>query len=89
MKFKLLSERDMKAMDALKEFHGGAAKINETIAFKAKLENRKAILAEKGGDWLKLVEEAEELVKKFPKLTKLIMHLELQEARFLVFKVQK
>ncbi|MDA3885462.1 MAG: hypothetical protein PF638_07720 [Candidatus Delongbacteria bacterium] len=68
MKFKLLSERDMKAMDALKEFHGGAAKINETIAFKAKLENRKAILAEKGGDWLKLVEEAEELVKKFPKL---------------------
>lgn len=68
MKYKLLSERDMKAMDALKEFHGGATKINETIAFKKKLENRKAILAEKGGDWLKLVEEAEELVKKFPKL---------------------
>jgi hypothetical protein len=69
MKFNLLSERDMKAMDALKAFHGGAQKINETIEFKSKLENRKAILAEKGGGWLNLVSEAEELVKKFPKLS--------------------
>ena len=44
MKYQLLSERDMKAMDALKKFHGGAKKINDTIAFMKKFENRKKAL---------------------------------------------
>ena len=67
MKFNLLSERDMKAMDALKALHGGAAKINETIEFRSKLENRKVILAEKGHGYSEMIADAEELVKKFPK----------------------
>ncbi|MCD4828399.1 MAG: hypothetical protein K8R90_03090 [Candidatus Cloacimonetes bacterium] len=66
MKFDLLSKSDMQAMDALKEYHGGAAKIVATIAEMRKYETRKRILQEKGfGDML---ESAEALVKKFPKV---------------------
>ena len=31
MKYKLLSDSDIKAIDALKEFYGGADEINQTI----------------------------------------------------------
>jgi hypothetical protein len=65
MHYKLLSDADMKAMDALKEFYGGAKEISETIWKMRDFETRKKILAEKG--FGKMIEEAEELVKKFAK----------------------
>ncbi len=65
MFFKLLSNSDMKAIDALKEHHGGAKEINETIRKMRNFETRKKILAEKG--YGKMIEEAEELIKKFAK----------------------
>jgi len=66
MKYKLLSNCDLKAIDALKEFHGGAQKISETITEMRKLETRKAILQKKG--FGNMIDDAEELVKKFPKV---------------------
>ncbi len=67
MKYGLLSKGDLKAIDALQEFHGGAAKITKTIEAMRNFENRKKILSEKGfGD---MIAEAEVLVKKFPKVT--------------------
>ncbi|MCF7911480.1 MAG: hypothetical protein K9M99_03050 [Candidatus Cloacimonetes bacterium] len=70
MKYKLLSNCDLKAIDALKEFHGGAAKIGSTIKEMRKFETRKRILAEKGfGD---MIADAEVLVKRFPKVTDFI-----------------
>ena len=66
MYFEFLSKEDKKAIDALKEFHGGAKKISETITEMRKYETRKRILAEKGfGD---MIVDAEQLVKKFPKI---------------------
>ncbi len=65
MKFKLLSNSDLQAIDALKEFHGGAQKISETIKSMRVFETRKKILSEKG--FGQMIEEAEELVKKFAK----------------------
>jgi len=67
MHFNLLSKEDMRAMDALKKHHGGAEKINETIAKMRVYETRKKILAKKG--FGEMLEDAEKLVKKFPKLT--------------------
>ncbi len=67
MHYKLLSDADMKAMDALKEFHGGAKEISETIRKMRDFETRKKILVEKG--YGKMIEEAKQLVKKFPKVT--------------------
>ena len=66
MKFKLLSDGDMKAIDALKEHHGGAKKIDKTIQEMRDFEARKKILAEKG--YGEMIVEAQELVKKFPKV---------------------
>ncbi|MCF7920432.1 MAG: hypothetical protein K9N06_11030 [Candidatus Cloacimonetes bacterium] len=66
MKYSLLSNCDLKAIDALKEFHGGAKKITNTITEMRKLETRKAILKDKGfGD---MIADAEALVKQFPKV---------------------
>ena len=67
MEFKLLSDSDMKVMDALKEYHGGAKEIINTIKKMHDFETRKKILAEKG--YGKMIEEAEELVKKFAKVS--------------------
>ncbi|MCK5809275.1 hypothetical protein KAH37_09845 [bacterium] len=67
MKFQLLSEAEKRAIDALKEHHGGAKKINEMIAHKRKYETRKQILEEKG--FGEMIRDAEELIKKFPKVT--------------------
>lgn len=66
MKYELLSARDKKAMDALKKFHGGAKKINDTIAHNKKFETRKKVLKEKG--YGEMIADAEKLIKKFPKL---------------------
>ena len=66
MYFEFLSKDDKRAIDALKAFHGGAKKISETITEMRKYETRKRILNEKGfGD---MIADAEELVKKFPKV---------------------
>jgi len=66
MHFKLLSMDDQKAIDALKAFHGGASEIMKTMNQMRNYETRKKILAEKG--FGKMIEQAEQLVKKFGKL---------------------
>jgi hypothetical protein len=67
MHYKLLSDADMKAIDALKNYHGGAKEIVDVIAKMRVYETRKNILENKGfGDMLN---SAENLVKKFPKVT--------------------
>lgn len=66
MKYHLLSNSEMKAIDALKEYFGGAKKISETIENMRKYEIRKRILKEKG--YGEMIEDAERLVKKFPKV---------------------
>ncbi|MEA3475508.1 MAG: hypothetical protein U9R23_03560 [Candidatus Cloacimonadota bacterium] len=64
--FNLLSNGDEKAIDSLKEYHGGAKSIIETIKKMRNFEIRKKILAEKG--YGKMIEEADEFVKKFVKV---------------------
>ncbi len=66
MKYDLLSSDEMKAIDKLKEFHGGAKKISETIKEMRKYETRKRILEEKG--FGEMIKDAEKLVKQFPKI---------------------
>ena len=66
MKYHLLSDSDLQAIDALKENFGGAKKINETIENMRKYETRKRILEEKG--YGEMIEDAEKLVKKFAKV---------------------
>jgi hypothetical protein len=66
MKFKLLSDSDMKAMDSLRESHGGARGIAETVEKMRDFETRKKILAETQYD--AMIEEAQELVKEFSKV---------------------
>jgi hypothetical protein len=70
MKYKLLSNCDLKAIDALMEFHGGADKINSTISEMRKYETRKRELQAKG--FGEMLADAEALVKKFPKVTDFI-----------------
>ncbi len=66
MRYPLLSDADMKAIDALKEHHGGAEKIVSTIRKMRDFETRKRILAEKG--FGKMIEEAEAYAKEFPQV---------------------
>ena len=47
MYYKFLSDADMKALDALKEYHGGAKKIVSIIDEMRKFETRKQILKKK------------------------------------------
>ena len=65
MKYKLLSNYDLKAIDSLIEFHGGREHINRTIAKMRDFETRKKILSDKG--YGPMIADAESLVKKFPK----------------------
>lgn len=67
MKYKLLSDADIKAIDALVDFHGGAQTINSIMLERRNLETRKRILAEKG--FGEMISDAEQLVKRFPKVT--------------------
>jgi len=63
MVYKLLSKEDLKAIDALKAYHGGAAEIMKTMNEMRSFEARKKVLAEKGfGD---MISQAEQLVKQF------------------------
>ena len=48
MKYPLLSSDDFKAIDALKEFHGGAQTISDTLRERRRSKTRKRILEEKG-----------------------------------------
>ncbi len=66
MRFKLLSDSDMKALDALKESHGGAQGIAETIEKMRDFETRKKAFAET--EYGQMIEEAEELVTRFAKV---------------------
>ena len=66
MHFKLLSDKDLKAMDALLDSYGGPTEISEKIESMRDYETRKRIAAEKGyGD---ILEKAEEYVKGFAKV---------------------
>jgi len=75
MKYKLLSNPDLKAIDSLMEFHGGAEHINSTIAKMRDYETRKKILADKG--YGPMIDDAESLVKKFPKFPELEKRLKV------------
>lgn len=66
MHFKLLSDQDMTAVDNLKKHHGGAQEISKTIDTMREFETRKKICEEKG--FCKMIREAEEWVKQFPKI---------------------
>ncbi|MCK5132513.1 MAG: hypothetical protein KAR40_10240 [Candidatus Sabulitectum sp.] len=66
MKYPLLSDADMKAMDALKKHHGGAERIVKTITEMRNFETRKRILAEKG--FGKMIEDAEAYALNFPQV---------------------
>lgn len=66
MHFKLLSDKDLKAMDALIDSYGGAKEISRKIESTRDYQTRKKMAADKGyGDML---ERAEEYVKKFAKV---------------------
>lgn len=66
MHFKLLSDKDMKAIDGLIESYGGAAAINQKIEDMRQYETRKKIAGEKGfGDMLG---KAEKYAQDFPKV---------------------
>jgi len=65
MKFKLLSDTDCAAIDALKSHYGGATTINTAIAEKRTFETRKKILADKG--FADMIADAESLVQNFSK----------------------
>jgi hypothetical protein len=66
MRYPLLSRGCREAIDALKDFHGGAQHISDTLRERRRLETRKKILEEKGfGD---MIADAERLVKLFPKI---------------------
>jgi hypothetical protein len=66
MHFKLLSDRDLKAMDALLESYGGAKEISQKIDLMRNYNTRKMIAEGKGfGDLLK---KSEKYVQKFAKV---------------------
>jgi hypothetical protein len=66
MFFKLLSDRDLKAMDALLDSYGGPRSIAEKIDEMRGYEKRKQTLENKG--YGQMLEDAEEQTKKFPKV---------------------
>lgn len=66
MHFKLLSDKDLKAMDALLDSYGGAKEISEKIESMRDYETRKRIAGEK--EYGEMLEKAEEYVKNFPKV---------------------
>ena len=66
MHFKLLSDKDLKAMDALLESYGGAKEISQKIESMREYDNRKKIAEDKGfGDML---EKTEGYIKNFAKV---------------------
>lgn len=79
MHFKLLSDKDTKAMDALIDSYGGAGEISRTIEEKRAYAIRKKIAAETGfGETLA---EAEEYSKRFAKVEDFIRENKIQFAK--------
>lgn len=66
MHFKLLSNKDLKAMDALIDSYGGAKEISKKIESMGNYETRKRIVGEKG--FGEMLEKAEEYAKNFAKV---------------------
>ena len=66
MHFKLLSDKDLKAMDALLDSYGGAKEISEKIDSMRDYETRKRIAGEKG--YGEMLEKADEYSKNFAKV---------------------
>jgi len=66
MHFKLLSDKDLKAMDALLDSYGGAKEISEKIESMRDYETRKRIAGEKG--YGEMLEKAEGYIKNFAKV---------------------
>ncbi len=78
MHFKLLSDKDLKAMDALLESYGGAKEISEKITLMREFNTRKMVAEGKGfGDMLV---KAEGYVQKFAKVEEF---LEANEISFI------
>lgn len=70
MHFKLFSDKDLKAMDALLESYGGAKEISKQISARRDYETRKRVAAEKGfGDMLS---QAEKYAADFARVTDFI-----------------
>lgn len=66
MHYKLLSDRDLKAMDSLIDSYGGPKEISKKIESKKDYETRKKIAGEKG--YGEMLQKAEEYVKNFAKV---------------------
>ncbi|OGD33368.1 MAG: hypothetical protein A2V45_09340 [Candidatus Aminicenantes bacterium RBG_19FT_COMBO_58_17] len=66
MHFKLLSPKDLKAMEALRNSYGGGKEISSQIESLRDYQIRKKIAAEKG--WGEMLEKAEAYTKRFAKL---------------------
>ncbi|MCK4226374.1 hypothetical protein KAX29_05750, partial [candidate division WOR-3 bacterium] len=66
MNYPLLRDKDKRAIDALTDLYGGTKKINETVKEMRDYEKRKEILEGKG--FGEMMEKAEKLVARFPKL---------------------
>ncbi len=66
MHIKLLSEKDLKAMDALLDSYGGAKEISQQIDALRKYDTRKKIAEDKG--FGEILEKAEKYVKNFAKV---------------------
>ncbi|MCD6162861.1 MAG: hypothetical protein J7K40_10665 [candidate division Zixibacteria bacterium] len=66
MHFKLLSSKDMKAIDALIDAYGGSKAINNKISEMRDYETRKKIAGNKG--FGEMLDKAEGYVKEFPKV---------------------
>ncbi len=66
MKYSLLRDEDKKAIDSIKELYGGTRNISQIIKEMRDYKRRKEILKKKG--FGEMVEKAEKLVSRFPKL---------------------
>ena len=66
MHFDLLSDKDLKALDALLDSYGGAKEISEKIESMRDYETRKRVAGEK--EYGEMLEKAEEYAKKFAKV---------------------
>ncbi len=66
MHFKLLNDRDTKAIDALIDAYGGAKAIGEKITARRDYQARKKIATDKG--YADMLNKAEKYVKDFPKV---------------------
>ncbi|MEW5995893.1 MAG: hypothetical protein AB1744_16065, partial [Candidatus Zixiibacteriota bacterium] len=79
MHFKLLSDRDMKAIDALIDAYGGGQAICDTIAQMRMYDTRKKIAADKG--YGEMLEQAEAYAGQFPKVEDFITREDIKATK--------